>query len=180
MIWFKDGIVMGQSLLDFKQWLLAELERKLRWRDPDRKRHSTIYKIILCKKIDLALTGACLVALSIFKSKIYPDIIYIPSVLKQKSGNWKMATIRSSSQQLQASITALVFLLLISTFAINNFSNKNISKTFFIGNFAGVRGKYIKFQNLYNHLSRKLSRNCYSSYRWISIKLYPLNVFSLH
>ena len=78
MIWFKDGIVMGQSLLDFKQWLLAELERKLRWRDPDRKRHSTIYKIILCKKIDLALTGACLVALSIFKSKIYPDIIYIP------------------------------------------------------------------------------------------------------
>ena len=92
---------MGQSLLDFKQWLLAELERKLRWRDPDRKRHSTIYKIILCKKIDLALTGACLVALSIFKSKIYPDIIYIPSVLKQKSGNWKMATIRSSSQQLK-------------------------------------------------------------------------------
>ena len=42
-------------------------------------------------------------------------------VLKQKVGNLKMETIGSSSQQLQASITALVFLLFILTFAVNDF-----------------------------------------------------------
>ena len=41
--------------------------------------------------------------------------------MKQKAGNLKMETIKSSSQQLQASIIASVFLLLILTFAVNDF-----------------------------------------------------------
>ena len=82
-------------------------------------------------------TGTCLIASRIFISQIFIlhfDILNIPLVLKQKCGNWKMETIRSSSRQLQASITALVFLRLISTFAVNDFlceylwGNKNFGK----------------------------------------------------
>merc|ERR1711946_57146 len=74
--------------------------------------------------LEIISTGTCLIASRIFISQIFIlhfDILNIPLVLKLKSGNWKMETIRSSSRQLQASITALVFFQLISTFAVNDF-----------------------------------------------------------
>ena len=106
---------MDQSVLELKQWLLEELERKLTQQSGDTKQVTMKFNPTWFR------TGTCLIASPILISQIQFDILNIRLVLKQKSGNWKMETIRSFSQLLQASIMALVCLLLISTFAANNF-----------------------------------------------------------
>ena len=106
---------MDQSLLELKQWLLEELERKLTLQIGETKQVRGQYNSTwLC-------TGTCSIASPIFLSEINFDIFNIRLGLKQKSGNWKMATLKLSSQLLQTSIMALVFLSLISISAVNDF-----------------------------------------------------------
>ena len=84
--------------------------------------------------------GFALVPVPIFLSEINFDIFNIRLGLKQKSGNWKMATLKLSSQLLQTSIMALVFLSLISISAVNDFlcvflwGNKNYRKMIYFKN----------------------------------------------
>ena len=72
---------MDQSLLEFKQWLLAELERELTLQIGDTKQVTVQYNSTwIC-------TSTCSIASLIFISQMNFDILNVPLVLKQKYGN---------------------------------------------------------------------------------------------